>query len=1596
MASTSVSSVEKMFKYDVFLSFRGEDTRKNFVDHLYHALHRRGITTFKDDERIKKGERISEQLIRSIEDSRFHIIVFSKNYASSSWCLDELVKIMECHKTTEQTAYPVFYDVEPTHVRNQSGAVGEAFAKHVEKEGAGRWIDALKEATNLAGWELKTTFDGHEAKFIEKIMEEILPKLHFTNLSVDENLVGMKIRVKNVVSSLEAGSQDVCMIGIKGMGGGGKTTLARAVFDNISIMFESKSFVENVREGSKGFGLKELQKQVLQDVLNDKSIDVKSVDDGKNMMKKIMPGTKVLVVLDDVDDIDQLKALSGEPTWFKPGSRIIITTRDKQVLVAHGVHRSNIHDVNLLSNEEAICLFSRYAFKREIPIQGYEELSRKVVYYAAGLPLTITVLGSFLCGRAVHEWEDALGRLKTIPEDQTLKRLELSYNGLENDHKEIFLDVACILRGETKDYAVRILESCGFNAQIGLSVLEQKSLITISHTHHLHLHDLIAEMGWNIVRRLHPDEPSKHNRLWIKEEIEDILVNELGTEATRCLKLNNTYLEPIIIMKGLRKMKELRYLYVGIVLSEIWKSDEVSQYLPDALRSLYWPRYPFCCLPVTFRANKLVNLEIGWSSISQLWEGGERKVLNKLRFLDLKGSQLRTFDLGITPNLETLDLSNCSDFVELNISYGCPKLKFLNVRHSNLSYLNLGLTPHLEKLNLGGCNDFVELHMPVECSNLKFLNLSASKVRNLNLGMTPHLETLDLEGCNDFVELNMSDGCLKLKFLNVRHSKLSFLNLGLTPHLENLNLGGCNDFVELHMPVECSYLKFLNVSGSKVSNLNLGMTPHLETLDLEGCNDFVELNMSDGCPKLKFLNVRHSKLSNFNLGLTPHLEKLNLGGCNDFVELHMPVECSNLEFLNLSGSKVSDLNLGMTPLLETLDLEGCNNFVDLHVPVECLKLKFLTLSGSKLTNFNLGMTPHLYTLDLEGCIDFVELHVPVECPNLEMLDLSGSKVSNFNLGLTPNLKMLVLGGNEFEELHMPVDCPNLDFLGLVGPNISNFNLGMTPYLRTLDLRGCNNLVELHMPFEFPELKFLYLEGSKVTNLNLGMTPYLEELDLEGCNDFVELHMPVECSALDLLNLSGSKVRNLNLGMTPYIETLDLGGCNEFLELYMSVQCSKLKFLNLSGSKVRNLNLGMTPYLETLDLGGCNQFLELHMPVECPDLEFLNLSGSKVRNLNLGMTPHLNILYLKGCNDFVELHMPVALQNLKFLNLSGSKVSNLNLGLTPSLEILDLNHCYYLQEIQAPVGCLKNMVFLNLSGCSRFQYFMVDKRNESPGLDSVATLELTAQSLDICPLHPNNNLPKFQFKCFYDEPLPSLSGNLEKLISFGLCACTNLESFSTSICGLQHLRVLKIEGSIPEAPKNLWQLENLEKLSLWMKEIKHLPDSICMLKHLKYLSLKSCLLLEQLPMDLGRLEFLEELRLKDCISLRDIPNSICNMKFLKFLSLPNCIRVEKLPEELGHLECLKGLRIDGTGITHLPESMFRLKVVQRCPRISQKPIGADSQTGIKLSTVGHKSTMFFQAIDVEAQVLVHVEAIDQVISSSALSSFSPDGSEFWYF
>ena len=154
---SSSSSSSRRWIYDVFLSFRGEDTRNSFTDHLYAALQRSGISTFRDNEKIEKGKSIAPELLKAIEDSRFAIVILSRNYASSTWCLDELAKIIRCMKENEMTVLPIFYKVDPSDVRKQMGTFAQAFAEHKErlkenKEKVQTWRAALSEVANLSGW----------------------------------------------------------------------------------------------------------------------------------------------------------------------------------------------------------------------------------------------------------------------------------------------------------------------------------------------------------------------------------------------------------------------------------------------------------------------------------------------------------------------------------------------------------------------------------------------------------------------------------------------------------------------------------------------------------------------------------------------------------------------------------------------------------------------------------------------------------------------------------------------------------------------------------------------------------------------------------------------------------------------------------------------------------------------------------------------------------------------------------------------------------------------------------------------------------------------------------------------------------------------------------------------------------------------------------------------------------------------------------------------------------------------------------------------------------------------------------------------------
>ncbi|KAF8016162.1 hypothetical protein BT93_H1623 [Corymbia citriodora subsp. variegata] len=586
--------------YHVFLSFRGTDVRKNFLGHLYAALEREGIYTYVDREELRKGERITPALMKAIQDSRIAIIVFSEDYASSPWCLEEVVKIMECKEQRNLVVLPVFYKMKPQEVRTPRQSYQKAMVKHERKFGkdlekVNKWKKALFDAGNLSGWDFN---DEDEADFIKRIVNEISMQLHRTPLDVAKHPVGINRRIVYLESMLNLESDNnVLMIGLWGQGGIRKTTLAKALYNHIFRQFEASCFLADVRETSNDSKyLVPLQENLLFQMLQEKELTVSSVDGGINLIKDRLRHKK-------------LNALAREREWFGKGSRIIITTRDNHLLTSHGIDKDEIYKVETLGDWKALELFSKHAFLRNNEIVIRQDLVDSALHYANGLPLALEVLGSFLCGRREKEWESALDKLAKIPDKNINDVLKISYDGLEDYAKEIFLDIACFFKGVK--HIKEVLDSCGFNTTIGVQVLVEKSLITKG-TKTIWMHELIQLMGMDIVKQECHDDPGRRSRLWLYEDICDVLSGDMGTNVVKAIVLCLPTTEAIYIgPNAFGNMRRLRFL----IMINVHNSFQGPICLPNELRWLEWPECASSVLEFPSGPKKLVRLDLHKSNV---------------------------------------------------------------------------------------------------------------------------------------------------------------------------------------------------------------------------------------------------------------------------------------------------------------------------------------------------------------------------------------------------------------------------------------------------------------------------------------------------------------------------------------------------------------------------------------------------------------------------------------------------------------------------------------------------------------------------------------------------------------------------------------------------------------------------------------------------------------------------------------------------------------------------------------------------------------------------------------------------------------------
>ncbi|GJW08788.1 NB-ARC domains-containing protein, partial [Tanacetum coccineum] len=636
------------------MSLQGEDTRMGFTSHLYEALVRNDIRTYKDDKTLEIGNPIASELLAAIEGSRIAIVVLSNNFATSKWCLEEIAKIVDCKEHAMLIVIPVFYHVDPFDIME-------------------RWRDAFRKVGALSG--LHVTQHRNEVEVISEIVTKVLRDMpDALPTDVFSGLVGMESRVDEVKRILSMESREVLFVGICGMSGIGKTTLAEAVFNSIQERFERRSFIENIKDISKqddSTDLCKLQQKLLDDILKEKSVCVQSVKHGQTLLGTKLLGLKVMIVLDDVNHPDQLTYLAGERQWFGPGTRIIVTTTNIHLLNVHKVNE--IYRCEEMNNDDALRLFIQSAFEHGPPTDVYEKWSDDIVKLAGGLPLALNVYGSLLYGKEENYWKEMLRKLREYPPEDVLGRLEAVFARLDRNQQETFMYIACFLKGRDMDLVKDILTNIGLYSECGITDLMNKFLITIKLDDCVWMHDLLQQMCWEILL----DDVSINlviNRSTNDESSTIRIINQEQVEMDD--SIDDPYCFSI--------MKRLKFLRISNV-----RFPQGLSYLSNNLRILEWFECSLKSLPSNFKPTHIYELEMCYSQLKTLWE--KHMVLPNLRSIDLSFSKdlIKIPDLTSTPKLVKLNLEGCTNLKELHESVLLQK---------SLQYVYLTGCTHLQSL----------------------------------------------------------------------------------------------------------------------------------------------------------------------------------------------------------------------------------------------------------------------------------------------------------------------------------------------------------------------------------------------------------------------------------------------------------------------------------------------------------------------------------------------------------------------------------------------------------------------------------------------------------------------------------------------------------------------------------------------------------------------------------------------------------------------------------------------------------------------------------------------------------------------------------
>ncbi|KAH9288995.1 hypothetical protein KI387_033112, partial [Taxus chinensis] len=591
--------------YHVFINHRGPDVKNSLASTIYYSLRGKGLHVFFDTEEFQPGQGLEPTITNAIRTSLVHIAIVSPRYAESPWCLDELRQMLK----SGARIFPVFYNVPPNdllRLQNGKGIFANSFEELKSKKNNNnkcrydsetllQWRKALEEVSNISGLELDSSkFNGGQGKLVNTLVAHVMA--HVTK-ERKKPLKALDDAFEDFIYFLSESRNEcdsVRIVGMVGVTGSGKTTLAEEFYHRRLGYFDRCSFLLDVRKASERNGLQALQSQLLKDLTGHEekicniSKGKEMLEDGVNCLSR-HTSCKFLIVIDDVDNPDQLDALLLEDCLLGSGSWVIVTCRDKSILKLSKI--SLHYKMKPLVRDDARELLCREAFHQVEPIPGFDNVVETALSKCGGLPLYLKLLGRHLhlyANNREESWEQELDMVSDIGDI-----CKITYNALEEEEKQIFLDIACFFQGMEKKSAIRIWDGLGWRGARALLKLENMCLVEINEKNRMKMEEFHSNLGREIADQQLITSPDLPCRVWRANEVTDFFEGRLPVPEH--IK-NRGFTEGTRSNHRQFGRKRLRTYTVSSVTIELFhvNGDLPDDILSDRLRDLVWFRWINC------------------------------------------------------------------------------------------------------------------------------------------------------------------------------------------------------------------------------------------------------------------------------------------------------------------------------------------------------------------------------------------------------------------------------------------------------------------------------------------------------------------------------------------------------------------------------------------------------------------------------------------------------------------------------------------------------------------------------------------------------------------------------------------------------------------------------------------------------------------------------------------------------------------------------------------------------------------------------------------------------------------------------------------